>query len=183
MPAGDNPQVSALDEVLPDHDHREHHARVVHGDPSVALAVFLATPAAPNALVGVLLRLRGTPTRVSVEGLLTKLGFRVLHRSATEVVIGAAGKPWTVRGGIHALADARPGEVRVVVNARAEPAAGGRALLSTETRIAAVDEHARRAFGRYWRVVGPFSGLIRRAWLRQTARELRRGVAREHVSD
>jgi hypothetical protein len=29
-----------------------------------------------------------------------------------------------------------------------------------------VDDRARRAFRRYWLVVGPFSGLIRRRWLR-----------------
>jgi hypothetical protein len=42
--------------------------------------------------------------------------------------------------------------------------------LSTETRIEAVDEAARRAFLRYWRIVGPFSALIRRRWLKQIAR-------------
>jgi hypothetical protein len=39
-------------------------------------------------------------------------------------------------------------------------------VLSTETRVQAVDDAALRAFRRYWRVVGPFSGLIRRRWLR-----------------
>ena len=66
------------------------------------------------------------------------------------------------------FADARPGEVRVAVDVRPALSAGG-GQLSTETRIAAVDERARRAFGRYWRVVGPFSGVIRRRWLRREA--------------
>jgi hypothetical protein len=44
-------------------------------------------------------------------------------------------------------------------------------VLSTETRIAAVDEPARRAFRRYWRAVGP-SALIRRRWLRDAQRRL-----------
>ena len=35
----------------------------------------------------------------------------------------------------------------------------------TETRVQAVDDRARRAFRRYWLVVGSFSGLIRRRWL------------------
>jgi hypothetical protein len=42
-------------------------------------------------------------------------------------------------------------------------------LLTTETRIAAVDDAARRAFTWYWRIVGPFSALIRRRWLRAIA--------------
>jgi hypothetical protein len=47
---------------------------------------------------------------------------------------------------------------------------GGGSLLVTETRVAAVDEHALRAFLRYWRLVGPFSRLIRRRWLAAIAR-------------
>jgi hypothetical protein len=62
------------------------------------------------------------------------------------------------------FSDAGPGTVRVVVNFVAD---GSR--LSTETRIEAVDEAARRAFLRYWRVIGPASALIRRRWLKQIA--------------
>ena len=36
----------------------------------------------------------------------------------------------------------------------------------------AVDAAARRAFRRYWLVVGPFSGLVRRRWLLAAARSL-----------
>ena len=44
-------------------------------------------------------------------------------------------------------------------------AVAGGALLATETRVAAVDADARRAFRRYWLVGGPCSGLIRRRGL------------------
>ena len=57
-----------------------------------------------------------------------------------------------------------PGTVRMATDVRAEPWPNG-CVLSTETRIAAADDQARRAFGRYWRVVGPFSALIRHRWL------------------
>jgi hypothetical protein len=59
--------------------------------------------------------------------------------------------------------------VRIACDLRAEPIAGGHSLLSTETRITALDAHARRWFGRYWRLVGPCSALIRRRWLRAAA--------------
>ena len=81
-----------------------------------------------------------------------------------------------LRGGIHGFADARPGEVRVALDVRAKPLTDGRSRLSTETRIAAVDRRARRAFRAYWLVVGPFSALIRRQWLRATATQL--GIGR-----
>jgi hypothetical protein len=66
---------------------------------------------------------------------------------------------------VHSIAEALPGTVRVVANFLSD---GER--LSTETRIEAVDDAARRAFLRYWRVVGPFSAVIRRRWLKQIAR-------------
>jgi hypothetical protein len=55
--------------------------------------------------------------------------------------------------------------VRVAADLGAIPAGDG-CVLSTETRVQAVDDRSRRMFGRYWLVVGPFSGLIRRRWLR-----------------
>ncbi len=99
------------------------------------------------------------------------MGFDVLTRSATEVVVGATGTPWRPRGGLGPFADARPGSVRMAVDVRAEPLCGG-CRLSTETRIAATDEAARRAFRRYWFVVGPFSGVVRRRWLSATRRAI-----------
>jgi hypothetical protein len=38
--------------------------------------------------------------------------------------------------------------------------------VATETRIVCTDEASRRAFLRYWRVIRPFSGLIRLEMLR-----------------
>lgn len=45
--------------------------------------------------------------------------------------------------------------------------------LSTETRVLLTDEASRRAFRRYWLVIRPFSGLIRRLWLRGIDRRAR----------
>jgi hypothetical protein len=41
----------------------------------------------------------------------------------------------------------------------------------TETRVASTDDEARRKFGWYWRLIGPFSALIRRVMLGQIKRE------------
>jgi hypothetical protein len=43
-------------------------------------------------------------------------------------------------------------------------------LVSTETRVYANSDAARRRFGRYWRVIYPGSALIRRMWLRAIVR-------------
>jgi hypothetical protein len=42
--------------------------------------------------------------------------------------------------------------------------------ISTETRIQATDQRARRAFAAYWLLVRPGSGLVRRELLRAIAR-------------
>jgi len=158
--------VPALDRLLSVYDHHEAHEIEVDSSPERAVATFLALDPATGIVTRALLGARGVGTAQSIEALLDRIGFVALHRTPTEVVLGAAGRPWTARGGIGPFAAARPGEVRVAVDVRAVALDGGRSRLSTETRIAAVDERARRAFGRYWRVVGPFSGVIRKRWLR-----------------
>ena len=42
---------------------------------------------------------------------------------------------------------------------------GAGSRVRTETRIAATDDTARRRFGRYWRLIGPFSSITRREML------------------
>jgi hypothetical protein len=58
------------------------------------------------------------------------------------------------------FSDLSAGGVRIAADFRAD---GER--LTTETRVAALDERSRRAFLRYWRIVGPCSAVIRRRWL------------------
>jgi len=170
--------VAALDAFLPEFDANEVHAVEVDAEPAAALAALLAGAAAPGLAPRLLLRLRGVQAPASVAELLASLRFEVLHEEPADLVLGASGRPWTPRGGIGPFAAAAAGDVRVAVDVRAVPAGDGRSVLSTETRIAAVDEPARRAFRRYWRVVGPFSALIRRRWLRDAQRRL----APEHGS-
>jgi hypothetical protein len=46
-------------------------------------------------------------------------------------------------------------------------------LVTTETRIVGTDRVARRAFGRYWRIIRGPSGLIRHSWLAAIDRRAR----------
>ena len=74
---------------------------------------------------------------------------------------------------LEAFDKAGPGQVRIVFDLTAVAAANGGSTLATETRVAAMDAKARRAFRAYWLAVGPFSGLIRRRWLAAAERSLR----------
>ncbi len=47
--------------------------------------------------------------------------------------------------------------------------------LITETRIRTTDAGAARSFRRYWRLVRPGSGLIRRSWLAAVRRRVEAG--------
>jgi hypothetical protein len=153
-------RVALIDDVLADYDVHEVHS--VASARSVADA--LATPVAADSVVRALFRLRGLSTTGSIGDLFVRMRFDELARDESEVVFGVSGTPWRRGGGIRAFAAAGPGTVRVVLNFRSD---GSR--LSTETRIAAVDATARRAFLRYWRFIGPFSAVIRRRWLRRIA--------------
>jgi hypothetical protein len=137
--------------------------------PERALDALLAAPAAPDGVVRVLLGLRGIRVGGSLADLRHVLGFDELERTATSYVAGGAGTPWRPRGGRGRFAEPPPGTVRMALAFWAERDGDG-ALLVTETRVAPVDAVARRAFARYWRLVRPFSGLIRRRWLRAAAR-------------
>ncbi len=150
---------------LPDPDVVTRHETTLAVPPGQALAVALATPAAPDALVRVLLGLRG----LRAEGRTLGTLFPELERAPGEVVFGLSAAPWRPAGARGSFDERRPGTVRIATSFRAEQAPGG-SRLTTETRVAAVDERARRAFARYWRLAGPFSGLVRRRWLAAVGR-------------
>ena len=151
---------------LPEFDVSSRHERLVAAEPEPAFAALLAAP--PDSVVRGLMRLRGMRAAPTLDAFFAGHGFEVLSRTPTELVVGASGRPWRLTERLRRFEDARPGTVRLAADFRAEPAPGG-TLLSTETRVSATDASARRAFGRYWRVVGPFSAQIRRRWLRAAA--------------
>ncbi len=65
---------------------------------------------------------------------------------------------------------AAPGVAKAVMNFRIEEEGQGTWLVSTETRVHATDTSARRRFTRYWALIRPGSGFIRRMWLRAIKR-------------
>ena len=91
-----------------------------------------------------------------------------------ELVIGVAGRFWRPDGGrCTDLTPAgfpgfsRPGYAKVAWNFSLQSGSAETTVLSTETRIKCFGQEALRKFRLYWSVVGPFSGVIRKAILRQ----------------
>lgn len=159
----------ALDDVLPRFDVNEVHSISLSCSAERAVELALAAPAAPDRVTAALFRARGLPPGTSIGSLFDLMGFDPLAATPTEAVFAASGTPWRPSGGLRPFAAGTSGTVRVATDIRAVTVAGG-CILSTETRVQAVDDRARRAFRRYWLVVGPFSGLIRRRWLRAVER-------------
>ena len=104
---------------------------------------------------------------------LQKNGFILLKNNPPEeLLLGLVGKFWAPSGCIQKMdADTfsrfnDSGFAKAVWNFHIMQQPDGRMLLSTETRIRCADDTSRKRFRRYWFVVGPFSGLIRREALR-----------------
>ena len=165
--------MSRLDEFLPEYDARERHERRVPGTPELAVAAALATPVAPDGIVRTLFRMRSLRGGGSLGGALRGIGLKPLVEEPDCVVLGAAGRPWSPRSRLTTFDEAGAGQIRMVFDITATAAGDGMSILATETRVAAMDANARRAFRRYWLVVGPFSALIRRRWLAAAERALR----------
>ena len=164
-----------IDDWLPDYDVGERHDVALPLESEQALRLALATPAASDRVVRTLISARGMAARdETIERFFAAHRFVVLDRSPTHWVAGAVGAVWRPRGGLVRLADAEawrassvPGTIKGAVEFRADTIPGG-SRLTTETRVKAIDERARRAFRLYWLAIGPFSGLVRRRWLGAT---------------
>jgi hypothetical protein len=177
-----------LDEFLPRYDFNEVHSTTTSASPAAAMeAIRALTPAEVPTLV-VLMAIRTLPStlrgrRTGLRGRLlegfARGGFVPLRDAPDEVVFGVVGQFWKPSSGVRRIEPAEfegfaePGTAKAAFNLLVEPD-GERTRIVTETRIATPDEHSRRSFSRYWRVIQPGSALIRRDWLRAIRRRAER---------
>lgn len=88
--------------------------------------------------------------------------------------MGVAGRFWRPDGGryMELTADdftrlVRSGYAKAAWNFRVRTGSPGSTVLSTETRVKGFGPGALRAFRMYWSLVGPFSGLMRKPFLKR----------------
>ena len=170
--------MSELDRALPEWHFRERHTTRVNATPERVFAAVREVTLAEMGVFRVLAWLRGIRVPVDrpvVEVALTGSAWRVLaDEPMRELVLGAIGRPWRLRGGEAPTGDFaafdRPGYAKMAISWRLEGT-----TLSTETRVFLTDAAARTSFRRYWLVIRPFSGLIRRVWLRAIRRRAEAG--------
>lgn len=166
-----------IDDFMPRYDFVERHEIVVRASPSRAYSAARSVDLASSTRAKILFGIRGLPhliarrTRLVPEltiDSLQQIGFVTLaERPEAELVLGVVGKFWRLDSGILSVpasefvAFERPGFMKSVINIYVHESTAGLSLVGTETRVVATDEAARQKFGRYWRLIGPFSGLIR----------------------
>ncbi len=160
-----------LSDVLSRWHYRERHSIGLVAPPERVMAAVRETTIAEMPVANLLFRLRGM-RGASDASVLDRLprSFRIVAEDAgREVVAGGIGQPWRPRGAGVVTDDfdgfVEPGYAKMAMNFLYDGQ-----TLSTETRVLLTNDQARRAFRRYWLVVRPFSGLIRRVWLRAIAR-------------
>lgn len=122
------------------------------------------------------------PWRLTLPIFAGSPGFGLLAEDpGREVVIGVAGRFWRPTGGalpfqkrwfLEPLPD---GTARAVASFSLRDDGAGGTILATETRIVCADAAARRSFRRYWLLIRPWSGLIRRVMLHAVRRAATRG--------
>ena len=175
-----------IDAFLPEYDEFEHHEAAVEAPPERTYRAVKEIDLARSPIVLALLFARGLPhlftgavkpkRRLTFDDILES-GFVVLaEEPGRELVLGIVGKFWQLSSGVHRI-DAsaftgfdEPGYSKAVWNFLVTDRLGGGSTVVTETRVASTDAEARRNFGWYWRLIGPFSALIRRIVLGQIKR-------------
>jgi hypothetical protein len=177
-----------IDDFLPTYDVNEVHSVTTRAAPaSVMQAIRELTPREVPLLVALMavrslpavLRGRRPPVRGRLLDGFRRAGFAELHAAPDELVFGGIGRFWRADGGLRRVEAyefrefAEPGWAKAAFNFEVERV-GERTVVTTETRIAATDDASRRSFGRYWRLIGPGSAVIRVAWLRAIRRRAER---------
>jgi hypothetical protein len=170
---------TVLDDVMPEYQFFERHSARIHARPEqVMQAVRQSTFGDMKSLV-TLLKIRGGALRIHDTGDFLQ-DKRVLDAfSASGYVSGGSDHEIVMCGGanvrakrslavrtLQEFADYREqGTVKMAYDFFVEDAGGGWSTISTETRVRALDDLTRRGMARYWRLIVPGSGLLRRQWL------------------
>jgi hypothetical protein len=169
-----------LDDIMPEYQFSEIHSARVHARPEQVMQATRQSTFGDMKSLATLLKIRGAALRTPdhhagdlrdkrVVDAFSASGY-LLDGSDHEIVLfGAANVREQRRPDVRTVqqfVDYRErGAVKMAFDFRAEDAGDGWSTLSTETRVMALDDATRRGMGRYWRLIVPGSGLLRRQWL------------------
>lgn len=166
-----------IDTWMPRCDFNSFHSVDIEAPADVVYEEVLALDLTGFSLTGFLFTLRSLPALITgrsdrkplnltLDGL-EKAGFVLLEEDrGRELVLGLVGRPWVAAGDIRRVTPEEfsivndPILAKMVWNFRVQ-GVGSLTQLTTETRVLPLSEGANRSFGRYWRLIAPFSGMVR----------------------
>jgi len=162
-----------IDQVLPTCDISARYKMDIHAPIERVYSSARYLDMSDSWMVRWLYRLRGLPQNsLTLDGML-KWGFVLLaDQPSQEIVFGLIGRFWTHSAQIQPVtADTfvefhQQGYAKAVGNIAFTPQGADLVRVTTETRVYCPDDASRRNFRLYWLVIGPFSGIIRKEWLR-----------------
>jgi hypothetical protein len=176
-----------IDEFVPEYDFHEVHSIRVHAPPDRIYTAIKTVTADEIRFFRTLTWIRSPSLARRAESIMAPSRQTPIHEVATrttfvlladdpgrELVTGTVlGRPWTYgrRPQPRDFTEwSRPGYCKAAMNFIIADEGGGWCRLSTETRVVATSEDARRRFALYWRLIYPGSALIRREWLKAVQR-------------
>ncbi len=166
-----------IDKWMPRWSFNSFHSVEIDAPADVVYGEALALDLTGFSLTGILFALRSLPAfvtggrerkpiKLTLEGL-REAGLVLLEEDrGREFVLGLVGRPWVPSGDIRTVTTEGfentndPDLAKMVWNFRVH-GTGSLTQLTTETRVLPLGEGANRNFQRYWRLIAPFSGLVR----------------------
>lgn len=164
-----------IDNLMPVYDQITRQERVIAAPQQRVWQAARAMTIRKLFRVRVLLWIREIFSRLNGQPLET---FPVIAETeGTEVVMAICGKFWAISGNIvHVPVEVIPlyqakGYAKAYWNFHLESIGMGQTRIVTETRVQVFGKRELKFFNRYWAVVGPFAGWIRREILKAIERE------------
>ena len=168
-----------LDDIMPEYQFSERHSARIHAKPEQVMQAIHESTFRDMKSLDTLLKIRGAALRIQDTGGAFR-DKRILDTfSASGYLFGRSEHEIVMCGGANVRAkrlleartvqefadDREQGGVKIAYDFNVEEAGGGWSTISAETRVVALDDVTRRGMGRYWRLIVPGSGLLRRQWL------------------
>lgn len=168
-----------LDDIMPEYQFFERHSARIHARSELVMQAIRQSTFGDMKSLMTLLKIRGAALRIHDSGDFLQ-DKRVLDAFSESGYLSGGSEHEIVMFGVwNARANRRPevrtsqefaayreqGAVKMAYDFNVEDTGGGWSTISTETRVLALDKLTRRGMGRYWRLIVPGSGLLRRQWL------------------
>jgi len=176
-----------IDEIMPEYQVRARYYTIIHAQKADVFEGLLhSVRFTDSSIIRGLVRLRELPSKIlgggeeivpkeplNLSGFLEKSQFSLLGRKENEeIVLGVAGRFWdAIHPSMTKISDLEEfktfneeGFGKGVMSFSLE-SAGEQTIISTETRVCFPAEYATR-FKIYWLLIGPFSAVIRKIFLK-----------------